>query len=151
MHPLQANHGMGHILFHIGIRSRHGTVLMTTQWSSSSSGPLPLIHGVDFWVHIFFDSKQLFSPVCHLDYFKGVAILPERRLSLCFNDLIVTLPYYLVTITNPVQLGLWQEATLSDIARAWTFFWNFLWAKLMATSSLSEHVRQSPIADSGPE
>ena len=41
---------------------------------------------------------------------------------LCLDDFIVTLPYNLVTITNPFQLGLWPEATLSDAARGPNFF-----------------------------
>ena len=34
---------------------------------------------------------------------------------------------------------------------AHTFFQNFLQAVLMATSSVSDHMRQSPVADLGPE
>ena len=34
---------------------------------------------------------------------------------------------------------------------AHTFFWNFLQAVLTAASSVSEHMRQSLVADSGPE
>ena len=95
----------------------HGTALMTAQRSSSSCRPLPLIHVVRISSQSFFDSKQLFGPVCHLVYFRGVMILLESKLLLCLDDLTVTLPYSLATITNPFQLGLWPEATLSDAAR----------------------------------
>ena len=37
------------------------------------------------------------------------------------------------------------------LQEAQTFFQNFLQAELMAASMLCEHVRQSPVADSGPE
>ena len=106
---------------------------------------------VDFWVFSFFDSKQMFSPVHHLAYFKAVAFSLESKLLLCLEDLIVTLPYSLVTITNPFQLCLWPEATLSDAARDPNFPLVLFWGRLMATSSVSEHMRQSSVTDFRPE
>ena len=55
--------------------------------------------GVKFQVNDFFDLEQLASPDHHLAYFKGVAIF-----------LKVAIPYSMVTITNPFQLGLQPEA-----------------------------------------
>ena len=72
-------------------------------------------------MHSFFDSNQLFGSVHHLVYFKGVVIFPESKLPLCFDNLIVTLPYSLETITNPFQLDLSPEATLGEAARGCNF------------------------------
>ena len=37
------------------------------------------------------------------------------------------------------------------LQEAQTFFQNFLWPELMAYPSVSEHMRQSAVADLGPE
>ena len=37
------------------------------------------------------------------------------------------------------------------LQEAHAFFWNFLWVELKAATSVSEHVKQSPVADLGPE
>ena len=51
----------------------------------------------------------------------------------------------MATITNLFQLGLWPEATLSDVGRGPNFLLELSHGvELMATSSVSEHVRQSP-------
>ena len=124
---------------------------MTAQGSSSSLWPHLWFMWVDFRVCSFFDSKQLFGPVHHLVSFKGVVIFLESEIPLCLDDLIVTLPYNLANITNPFQLGLPnQSQPLVMLQEAQTFFQNFLWVGLMATSSISKHMRQSPVADSGP-
>ena len=86
---------------------------LNAQGSSSSLGPLPMINMGGFssvWLLWF---EAVVSPVHHLVYFKGVAIFPWQWAPTLFDNFIVTLPYSLVTITNPFQLGLQLEATLS--------------------------------------
>ena len=108
---------------------------------------------VDFWVHSFFASKQLFGPVHYLVYFKGVVIFFESEPLLCLDNFIVTLPYSLAIITHNIHFS-WasdQRQPLTMLQEAQTFFWNLLWTEVMATPSVSEHMRQSPVVDSGPE
>ena len=109
MKSLQVNHGTRSCPSRTASRNMHGTALMNAQRSSSSLGPLPQIHLGGFSC-AFFDLEQLVSPDC-LVYFKGVAIFLESELPLCIDSFIVALPYSLVTITNPFQLGLQPEAT----------------------------------------
>ena len=99
---------------------------MTAQGSSFSHGPLPLIHGVEFWVSGFFDLEQLVSPDYYLVYFKGAAVFLECEIPLCLDDFIVAPPYIMVTITSLLKLGLWPEATLSSAARGQHFLLEFL-------------------------
>ena len=107
--------------------------------------------GVNFQVGSLFDLEQWVSPDCHLVYFKGAAVLLESKIPVWLDDFIVTPPYSMVTITNLPQLVLHPAAPFSDAARGPYFLLEFLWADLMATSSVSENERQSPVADFGPE
>ena len=98
-------------------RNMHGTALMTAQGSSSSLGPLPLIHMGGFQVSSFFDSEQLVSLTIIL--FTSKELWSSLRASSysCLDDFVVAPPYSMGTIIDLFQLGLWPEATLSDVAR----------------------------------
>ena len=117
MQSLQANPGTGHALLIQPVE----TCMELLYWLPKSLLP-PLdpclqFMWVDFWVSGFFDWEQLVNPDCHLVYFKAVVNFLESKILLCLDDFIVTLPYSMVTITNPFQQGLQPEATLSDAAR----------------------------------
>ena len=135
---------------HTAGRNVHEPASMTEHGFSSYLGPLPAIHICGFlseWLLWLEGVGQSCPPSC----------LPQRSDNLpwewapSLNVFIVTLPYSLVSITKPFQLDLQPEATLRNAAKAQTFFWNFLWVELMVASLVSGCVRQSPVADSGPE
>ena len=135
---------------HTAGRNVHVPASMTEHGFSSYLGPLPAIHICGFlsvWLLWLEGVGQSCPPSC----------LPQRSDNLpwewapSLNVFIVTLPYSLVSITKPFQLDLQPEATLRNAAKAQTFFWNFLWVELMVASLVSGCVRQSPVADSGPE
>ena len=98
-----------------------------------------------------FDPEQLVGPGCHLIHFKGAMVFFESEILLCLHDFRVTPPHSLATVTNPPICASVQRHTLLMLQEAHTFFQNFLQADLTAVSTVSEHVRQSLVADLGPD
>ena len=95
--------------------------------------------------------EQLVSLDCHFVHFKGALVLILNNILLCLDNFIVAPhTFWWPSPTCPSWFS-FQRPHLARLQEAPHILQNFLQADLTAASSVSEHVRQSPVADSGPD
>ena len=107
--------------------------------------------GVNIQVGGLCNMEQLVSSDHHLSHFIRVMIFLRSGILLCSDDLMVMPPHSLVVVTNLLELSFIPELALPRLQGTHTLFLYILVAVLTATSSVSEHMIQSPEADSMSE
>ena len=151
MQSLQANHGMGHTLF---ILLAEACMVLFNDCMRVFFLPGTPASNSCGW--IFECMTSLIGSSC-LVLSVILFISKECQSSLRVSSCSILTTSWSVSHTawqlSPICLN-WasnQSQPLVMLQEAQTFFWNFLCTELMAASYVSEHMRQSPVTDLGPE
>ena len=80
-------------------------------------------------------------------HFERAIIFLKSSIPLHSDDLMVMSPHGLAAVANPFELNFRSHPCLW-LQEACTLFLYFIWVTLTVTSSVSDHVKQSPEADS---
>ena len=134
------------IPFHRNGSDGHGTVLVKILSSSPSHESWPLTHWCEFWSQWPWQCgavHQSWPPFSHL---KGVAVFHESALPLWCNNFMVMSPHVPATVIILFNWASVQMLPLFCLQDALTLLQYFLWAVCVDTSSVSEHMIQSPEA-----
>ena len=109
------------------------------------------LSSMTFGAHGLANAEQFVGLDCHFLHLKGVVVFHKSVLLLWSNNFMVMSPHVLVTVIDPLQLASVQMLSLLSLQDTLTLLWYFLWTVSVDTSSVSEHVMQSPEAVSKSE